>query len=360
MYPERGTRADIDLSHLVHNIEVFKKRHTGPVIGVVKADAYGHGLARVTDALISCDALAVATIEEAVQLRTYIPDKRIILLEGVFNHTELELAIEKQFDVVVHQYYQLDLILDSDLKTSGVSVWLKVDTGMNRLGFSWQDYPQVLAQLQQTKLIREIRLMAHYAQSDDAGSSQTQRQIERNQILMNHGLDVSFANTGAVLNNLSCPGEWARVGLGLYGISPLPNQFASDFNLKPVMQLSAKLISIKTVREGESVGYSASFTCPKDMSLGIVGMGYADGYPWSSRHSQVVIRGHYAPVIGRVSMDMLAIDLSVVKQPLIGEPVEIWGDQQPVEQVAQDLHTIPYTLVCGITGRVKFYVHDQY
>lgn len=359
MYPERGTRADICLAHIQHNIGVFKKRHKGPLVGVVKADAYGHGLARVTDTLKDCDALAVATIEEAIQLRTFIPDKRIVLLEGVFNQTELELAIEQSFDVVVHQFYQLDLLFKSVVTQPALSVWLKVDTGMHRLGFDWDDYPQVLSQLQQTKMVREIRLMAHFAQSDQPQSQQTQRQIARNRVLQSHGLEVSFSNTGAVLTGLSVQGEWARVGLGLYGISPLPNHYATDFELKPVMQLSAKLIAIKTVKQGETVGYSARFICPKDMSVGVVGMGYADGYPWSEHHSHVVIRGHRAAVIGRVSMDMLAVDLTGVNQPLIGEPVEIWGHQQPVEQVAKDLQIIPYALVCGITGRVKFHVIDQ-
>lgn len=356
MYPERGTSAHICLPHLVHNIEVFKAMHQGPIMAVVKADAYGHGLARVTDALKSCDGLAVATIEEALQLRTFIPDKRILLLEGVFNQTELELAVEKQLDVVIHQFYQLDVLRQSDFTQSSLAVWLKVDTGMHRLGFDWTDYPQVLKQLERIKMVHEIRLMSHFAQSDQPHNTQTQQQIKRNQCLRQHGLEVSFANTGAVLNNISCPGEWARVGLGLYGISPLSKQFAVNFNLKPVMQLSAKLISIKTVKKGEPVGYSASYICPHDLPVGIVGMGYADGYPWSNHQSRVVIRGQFAPVIGRVSMDMLAVDLSTVTVPQIGERVEIWGDQQPVEQVAEDLQTIPYTLVCGITGRVKFHV----
>lgn len=360
MYPERGTRADIYLPHLAHNIEVFKDLHDGPIMGVVKADAYGHGLARLTDTLKSCDALAVATIEEALQLRTFIPDKRILLLEGVFNQTELELAIEKQFDVVVHQSYQMALLSNAKYTDATLDVWLKVDTGMHRLGFEWSEYTQVLTQLQQIKMIKTIRLMAHFTQSDQINQSQTKTQINRNKQLMSHGLEYSFANTGAVLNGLACAGEWARVGLGLYGISPLLSHDAADFNLKPVMQLSAKLISIKITNKGEPVGYGAQFVCPQDMPVGIVGMGYADGYPWSPYHSHVVIRGHHAAVIGRISMDMLAIDLSAVEQPQIGEPVQIWGAEQPVEQVAKDLHTIPYTLVCGITGRVKFHVVDSH
>ncbi|KAA3642545.1 MAG: alanine racemase [Proteobacteria bacterium] len=359
MYPERGTSAHINLSHLLHNIEVFKKLHPGPIMAVVKADAYGHGLARVTDSLKSCDALAVATIEEAMQLRSFIPDKRILLLEGVFNAEELELAIEQRFDLVVHQFYQLDVLLKSSNAKPLLNVWLKVDTGMHRLGFDWADYPQVLDQLKQVKMIKEIRLMAHFAQSDQVDHQQTQLQLQRHQILQQHDFECSFANTGAVLNGLSCAGEWARVGLGLYGISPLADRFAADFDLRPVMQLSAKLISIKTVKQAETVGYSAQFTCLQDMLVGIVGMGYADGYPWSEHHSHVVIRGHQAPIIGRISMDMMAIDLSAVKQPLIGEPVHIWGSEQAVEQVAKELHTIPYTLVCGITGRVKFHVIDS-
>lgn len=359
MYPERGTRADICLAHLQHNIEAFKNKHNGPLIGVVKADAYGHGLARITDALLGCDALAVATIEEAIQLRTFIPDKRILLLEGVFNRVELELAVEKNFDVVIHQAYQLELLMASEVITPVIDVWLKIDTGMHRLGFDWSDYPQALHRIQQSKMVRDVRLMAHFAQSDQPDCDQTRQQIERNQMLQAHGLEVSFSNTGAVLNGLSQDREWARVGLGLYGISPLAESDAADFNLKPVMRVSAKLIAIKNLKQGQPVGYGARFICPGDMTVGVVGMGYADGYPWSDGHSHVVIRDRQAAVIGRVSMDMLAVDLSAVSAPQIGEPVEIWGNRQPVEQVARDLHTIPYTLVCGITGRVKFHVIEQ-
>jgi len=353
MYPERGTTAEINLRHLAHNIDVFKNRHQGPIIGVVKADAYGHGLGRVTDVVTACDALAVATIEEALQLRTFTPDKRIILLEGIFNETELELALEKQLDVVVHQSYQLKLIQQSH-HSKTIDVWLKIDTGMHRLGFPWSECQAVINVLKNSPITKQVRLMTHFAQSDNSECQQTRQQRKLNQLIMEQGLEYSFSNTGAVLNGLDAPGEWVRVGIGLYGISPLPNTTGSDFNLKPVMQLSAKLISIKSIAAGESIGYGAHYICPKDMTVGIVGIGYADGYPWSQNHSQVSVHGLKADVIGRVSMDMMAIDLTAINQAQIGDLVQIWGEQQVVEQVAADLKTIPYTLVCGMTSRVKY------
>lgn len=353
MYRERGTQAEINTAHISHNIKIFKKLHPGRVIAVVKADAYGHGLSTVVPHLSDCDAFAVATISEALELRNINDNKRIILLEGVFNHDELDLAIEKKFDVVVHQHYQIDL-LKAHVRSNEIDAWLKIDTGMGRLGFEPEDAEQQLAQLQQAPVIKQTRIMAHFASADVKYATQTQDQISHNNQLKQLGVEYSFSNTAAVLNELSDDAEWIRVGIGLFGISPLHERWASEFSLKPVMELTAKLIATKRIKAGSKVGYGGTFVASQDQMIGIVGIGYADGYPWSNNPSHVVIDGCKVAVIGRVSMDMMAVDLSEIESIKTGTVVYIWGEQWPIEAVANELGVIPYTLPCGITKRVKF------
>ncbi|WP_223788508.1 alanine racemase [Marinicella meishanensis] len=356
MLRERGTTATIHIPHITHNLRVFKRLHPGRLIAVVKADAYGHGLAHVVPALADCDAFAVATLEEALALRQLAPDKKIILLEGVFNPTEMKTAAAQRLDVVVHQDYQIKLLSGLSAK-SGVAAWLKIDSGMHRLGFRRELAPDKITQLTSLPAVKQLRIMAHYATSEQAHCEQTKDQRQLAHDLKSFGLECSFSNTGAVLNQLADPAEWVRVGIGLYGISPLPQgPWGADFGLKPVMQLSAKIIASKRIKAGGLVGYGGHFQAPKDMRIGIVGIGYADGYPWSPHPSQVLVEDQAVAVLGRVSMDMMAIDLSAFSAPMTGAEVLIWGPGMPTEQVAKDLNLIPYALTCGITKRVKFNV----
>ncbi len=355
LHRERGTTAYINTTHIRHNLNVFKQLHRGKVIAVVKADAYGHGLTRVVPALSACDAFAVATIEEALELRELAADKKILLLEGVFNRYEMNKAIEQRFDVVVHQDYQIGLLQEVN-SPAEIDVWLKIDTGMNRLGFDKNELADKLAELKAIDAVATIRLMSHFASSDLLNSAQTQTQIQCNSWLKSLGHEYSFSNTGAVLNQLAEPDEWARVGVGLFGISPLAaGYWGHTYGLKPAMHLTAKIISSKTITAGALVGYGGNFMAKHDMRIGIVGIGYADGYPWSEHGSSVLLDGLKAPVIGRVSMDMIAIDITNFDHQMTGKQVTIWGGDLPIESVAEDLKLIPYTLSCGITRRVKFY-----
>ena len=352
MNRERGTTAHIHTAHISHNLEVFKKRHSGPIIAVVKANAYGHGLAHVIPALSACDAFAVATIEEAKNLRKLDAVKRIVLLEGVFNDVELQAAVEFKLDVVIHQDYQIELL--RALQGSAViDVWLKVDTGMNRLGFSVENVSEKINAIKDLNVVNQIRVMTHFSTANDPECAQTQAQLAANQWVKSLGFEYSFSNTAAVLGQLSEADEWARVGLGLYGMSPLAEQWAADFNLRPAMHLTANVIATKNIQKGELVGYGGKFKAPQSMRVGIIGMGYGDGYPWSRLSSQVLFKGKLVAVVGRISMDMMAIDLTGFEGDLTGEVVTIWGDGLPAEQVAKDLELIPYTLTCGVTNRVK-------
>lgn len=349
----RGAQATINQQHLRHNVTTFKGMHRGPLVAVVKADAYGHGIEHVVPALGEVDAFAVATIDEAMQLRKLCHDQRIILLEGVFNDAELQLALSQNFDVVVHQKYQLALL--DQLKTSDrLSVWLKVDTGMNRLGFELNFVKNTIEPLKNNPAI-SLHVMSHFAQSDQPLAMQTQQQLTANEWLSKLGLPFSFSNTAAVLSGISHPQEWVRVGLGLFGISPTEDSTAADFKLRPVMNLQSRVIATKSIQKGQTVGYGAHFVAQKPIRLAIVGIGYADGYPWShSQSTHVMLNGLVCPVVGRVSMDMLAIDVSAQPETEPGDVVQLWGDVLPVERLAKQLDVIPYALVCGITKRVKF------
>ncbi len=354
MRRERGTQAWIYPENIRHNLNLFKQLHPGKIIAVVKADAYGHGLERVVPYLSACDAFAVATIDEALELRKLNGQQKILLLEGVFNATEMKVAVEHQLDVVVHQGYQIDLLQDITPEAMP-DVWLKVDTGMNRQGFHPDQLTTKLARITELVDIKKIRLMTHFASSESTTSEQTKAQQELNQWIKSFGYECSFSNTGAVLNQLADTEEWARVGIGLFGISPLPEKWADAFELKPAMHLMAKIIATKAIRKGSQVGYGGTFRAPEDMQIGIVGIGYADGYPWSEHSSYVSVSGQKVRVLGRVSMDMIAIDLSAFDADMVGESVTIWGDELPIEQVARDLKLIPYSLTCGITKRVKYH-----
>jgi len=353
MQRERGTQAVINTNYISHNLNQFKSLHSGKIIAVVKADAYGHGLAAVVPHLTAADAFAVATIEEAVALRAINSDKPIILLEGVFNSAELNTAIENKFHLVVHQIYQLELLRQAQ-GTKQIDVWLKIDTGMSRLGFSPQEAELHLPSIKGIHSINNLRIMTHFASSDLVDAEQTKQQMAMNDWVKTLGYEYSFSNTAAVLNQLSESTEWVRVGIGLFGISPLSKQWAASFNLKPVMQLTAKIIAIKKIPQGALVGYGGTYKAKTDMRIGIVGMGYADGYPWSEKQSHVMVGGHKAHIIGRVSMDMMAIDLTDLPQVTTGFSIEAWGENWPIEAVADELGLIPYTLPCGITKRVKF------
>ncbi len=354
---ERGAKAVLKQANLTYNLNQFRKLHPGPITAVVKADAYGHGLEHVIPALNSVDAFAVATIEEALELRALTSKHRIILLEGVFNDEELAVALTQQFDLVVHQEYQIAMVMALP-DTKSLNVWLKVDTGMGRLGFTPSQAKHHIKRMM-TRAQLSLHLMSHMAQSDQPLAIQTQQQQKHNEWIKSLGLPYSFSNTAAVLNRLSDANEWVRIGIGLFGVSPLVGTSGQDFGLKPVMQLQSKIIATKVVDKGCGIGYGAQYVTTREQRIGVVGIGYADGYPWFKKASlQARIAGHYCDVLGRVSMDMLVVDLSEVPEIEAGEDVVLWGEELPVENLAMALDMIPYVLICGISKRVKYRVNQ--
>lgn len=357
-----GARALIRLGALEHNLEVIRKAAPGcKVMAVIKANAYGHGMVHVAQHLSHVDAFAVARVPEALELRANGVTARIILLAGVMNAIELAAAMQHEFEPVVHCPMQLDLL---DHSIGGkVNVWCKIDTGMNRLGFEPNDAVDVLARLRRSAGVSEIRLMTHLASADELGGTTTLQQLERfRPIVSGFDGDVSIGNTPAslgwpaVVNARSEFGftgdNWIRPGIALFGVSPFGDKTGTEIGLRPVMQFEARLIAVKPLRSGDRVGYKGAFLSEMDTMIGIISAGYGDGY---SRHfrsgTPVLINGRKVPVVGNVSMDMIAVDLGESPQDRVGDIATLWGDGLPVEEVATFANAIPYELVCGVMNR---------
>lgn len=357
-----GARALIRLGALKHNLSVI--RDTCPdarVMAVVKANAYGHGLITVAQNIDAADAFAVARIPEAIQLRDAGVAKSIVLLAGVLTDNELNAAIENDLEVVVHCSEQIDML---ERCTSGqVIAWLKFDTGMNRLGFPPEQSAALIDRLRACSAVAELRLMSHLASADDKANTATRAQLESFRTVVD-GFDgaISIANSPAALGwpeiaaasqTLGVTGEhWIRTGIALFGVSPFDGQTGADLGLQPVMQFEARLIAVKRLRKGDKVGYKGNFEARSDSRLGIVSAGYGDGY---SRHfktgTPVLINGRRVPLIGNVSMDMIAVDLGPDATDVVGDIAMLWGPGLPVEEVAPWADAIPYELVCGVMNR---------
>ena len=357
-----GARALIRLGALGHNLNLIRSAAPGAkVMAVIKANAYGHGMEAVALQLADVDAFAVARLPEALRLRAAGIDKTIVLLSGVMSNDELLQSADQGFEIVVHCHEQIKLL--SAYRGTPATVWLKFDTGMNRLGFQPHAAAELMATLSANESVAELRLMTHLASADGQSEATTQTQVNLFRDVTNGFAGaVSVANSPAMLgwpdvaNAASVLGftgdHWIRPGIALFGISPFADRSAVDLGLKAVMQFEARLISKKPLLAGSCVGYKGRYTNDTDSTLGIISAGYGDGY---SRHfrdaTPVLINGRRVPLIGNVSMDMIAVDLGPDAQDAVGDIATLWGDGLPVEEVAPWADAIPYELVCGVTNR---------
>jgi alanine racemase len=351
----RLIRARIDSAALRANLKLIRSRAPNSrVMAVVKANAYGHGLVPSALGLIDADAFAVARLEEAIALRTAGLRHRIVLLEGVFDAAQLAEAARHQFDLVVHQPLQIEL-LEAFRGSQPWSLWLKVDTGMNRLGFRPEEFRGAWDRLQALHTAPlQLRVLTHLASSDEADQSITARQLERLRPLV-AGLEVelSIANSAGILAQPATHSAWVRPGLALYGISPFASQRGSQLGLRAAMTLESSVIALREVLPGEHVGYGGAWTATRRTRVAIVAAGYGDGLPRSLPNgTPVLIGGHRGSLVGRVSMDMIAVDVTDLPPMPVGERVELWGTHLAVEELAQAAGTIPYELVCGVSQRV--------
>ena len=354
----RAVHAVIDLAALRHNLKRARTANAGAKqYAVIKADGYGHGLVPVARAMTEADGFAVASLEEAVLLREAGITPPILLLEGFFQADELPLIQHHQLAIVVHHVAQVDAL--EALSASGVEtplpVWLKVDTGMHRLGFSVEETPLIWDRLSAcAAVVQSPRLMTHLACADDFQHPATLEQLARfNKLLPETDAECSVANSAGILGWMGSHGDIDRPGIMLYGVSPFICETGAKRHLLPVMTLRSELIALNACREGDAVGYGATWHCPEDMPVGVVAIGYGDGYP---RHAPagtpVLVNGVEVPLIGRVSMDMICVDLRKLPNAKVGDAVVLWGEGLPAETVAVAASTIAYDLFCGVAGRV--------
>jgi alanine racemase len=358
----RPTSATIHTNALRHNLSQVRGRAPNSrVMAVVKADGYGHGLERVARALSGADAFGVAALSDAERLRAAGLSQPVVLLSGFNDADDLPQLRRLNVETVVHHATQLEM-LEQAASGSPIHCWLKVDTGMHRLGFAPADVREAYARLRSMPAVDDdIVLMNHFASSDEFIGSASNGAQTREQLRVfaqaTAGLEGarSLANSAAVLGWPDAHFDWVRPGGALYGISVVEGTSGADFGLRPAMTLATRLIAVNRVARGERIGYSATWQCPEDMPVGVAAIGYGDGYP---RHvpagTPVLVNGKAAPIIGRVSMDLMTIDLRTQPGAKPGDPVVLWGEHLPVETIAAAAGTIGYEPVCSITRRVRF------
>ncbi|PKO46389.1 MAG: alanine racemase [Betaproteobacteria bacterium HGW-Betaproteobacteria-22] len=357
----RPILATISQSALRHNLAVVKQHApNSKVMAVVKANGYGHGLINVAYGLADAEAFAVLGLNEAIDLREAGFEHRILLLEGIFRGQELGVAASFGIDLVVHSAPQLEIIERAKL-VRPVRIHLKVNTGMNRLGFMPEDFLSALQRLRASPNVSEITLMTHFANADDVHGIDAPFDLFHRTI---KGLDqpISMANSASILRHPQSHTDWVRPGIMLYGATPVSSVAATSYGLNPVMQFTSEIIAVQTVRQGKSVGYGNRFTATRTTKVGVVACGYADGYPRHAGLQSVEAHGqHGAPIavngqltrtLGRVSMDMLFCDLTSIPAANVGSPVELWGNQVPVDDVAKASDTVGYELLCAVSPRV--------
>ena len=346
----RPARALIDLQALRHNYQLARELSGAKALAVIKADAYGHGAVRCAQALqAEADGFAVACIEEALALRAAGIHGPVLLLEGFFEASELELIVQLDLWCVVHSLWQLEAIEKASL-SKPITVWLKLDSGMHRVGLHPKDYQSAYQRLQATGKVARIVLMSHFARADELDCSASNDQVAVFQAAR-QGLnaEISLRNSPAVLGWPQIPSDWVRPGIMLYGSTPFEVQQAQAQRLQPVMTLESKVISVRELPAGEPVGYGARFISQRPTRVGVVAMGYADGYPrLAPTGTPVMVAGKRSQLIGRVSMDMLCIDLTDVPEAGLGSPVELWGKNVLASDVAIQAGTIPYQIFCNL------------
>lgn len=349
--------ATIDLAAIRHNLGVVRKNAPrSRVMAAIKADGYGHGAVPVARALEDhADAFAVAALEEALAMREARIKARIVLLEGILSLEEARLCLRHSLQVVVNDHWQLE-ILEALPHGARVSLWIKLDSGMHRLGFPLADVPGLWQRIQARPEWEFMGWITHLGCADEPDNPVTREQVQA----FTRALDGlpgarSIANSAGLLAWPEARADWVRPGLMLYGASPLPGKTAADLGLKPAMRLESRLIAVRDYAAGAAIGYGGTWRCPEAMRIGVASVGYADGYHRSlPSGTPVMVRDRRVDLVGRVSMDMITLDLRAAPQATVGDPVLLWGGGLPVEDIAARAGTVAYELLCGLTQRVRF------
>ncbi len=352
----RNTIARIHPAAIAHNLGRVRELAPGSrVMAVVKADAYGHRLDLCLPALADADMLAVATLEEARAIRRLGSGLPVLLLEGVIHDGDLTVAADLGLELTIHHPTQM-AALEKFGRSPAPRIWLKLDSGMHRLGIPADQAGAMHERLLRLPGVTRVNLISHFASADEPDNELTARQIERFERMI-EGLEGEhcLANSAAVLRYPHAHRDWVRAGIMLYGISPFAGTTGAELGLKPAMTLTSELMAINRVPAGETIGYGARYRASQDMTLGVAAIGYGDGYPRSTADgAPVLVNDQVCRLAGRVSMDMITIDLTQCPDAAIGDPVVLWGRGLPVETIAAHADTIAYELVCRVTRRVRY------
>jgi alanine racemase len=355
-------QARIDRAALAHNLQVARRyAKGGRIVAVVKANAYGHGTVQAAEALSAADLYAVTDVEEAERLRLAGPGKGILILQGIMSAADLPLIFEHGYQVLIHRWEDLALLEQAVAKhqpKQPLTLWLKLDSGMGRLGLRAAEYLKLGQTLLSKPWVENLVLTTHLASASDPGAALNAVQLDTFAQVRAHFPDcASSIASSAGLLALDCAADWNRPGIMLYGSSPFAwrdeARRREAFDLKPVMTLEARLIGIKDHQSGDNIGYNSQFICDRPMRVGTVSCGYADGYPSTTPNgSPVALDGRRSRTLGRVSMDMLAVDLTDFPDATLGMPVELWGKTISLDEVAAHTGVLSYNLTCSITSRV--------
>ena len=349
----RPIRATISAGALAHNLTVAKA-HAGDakVWAVIKANAYGHGLERAARALAAADGYAVLDFQEAARLRSAGIDKPILMLEGIFKAADIALLAKDRLTPVIHNSEQIEMLRGAEL-AGDIDVYLKVNSGMNRLGFTVDNLRPAYNALRLHPQVKQLTLMTHFADADGPAGVKAQLDWfdELTKPFDPHGR--SLANSAALLAFPEARGDWVRPGIILYGCSPFLDRSAESLGLKPAMTLTSEIIATQHLQAGERIGYGFSYEAVGEMTVGVVACGYADGYP---RHAPsgtpVLVNGKRTRTVGRVSMDMMTVDIGDIPEAYIGTPVTLWGEGLSADEVAASAGTLSYELLCALAARV--------
>jgi alanine racemase len=349
----RATQAIINLRALRENYKFARKQAPhSRAYAVVKANAYGHGVMPIVNALASeADGFAVACVDEAMTIRKGGISRPILVLEGAMDASECELAVDYNLELALHNQTQIEWL--KAFSKGKLKVWVKVDSGMHRLGFRSQQVPAIVSELRALPVVAEIQLMSHFACADDPANPFNQQQLDVLTALEPMNLNWSMSNSAAILTMTEAHGELVRPGIMLYGSHPVKQQQGPSIGLQPVMTLQSEVIALHELDVGETVGYGQSYTVERPTVIAVIAIGYGDGYPRAAKNgTPVLIKGRPFPIAGRVSMDMITVDVTNGNVAL-GDKVTLWGAGLSADVVAEHCGTISYELFCQITERVK-------
>lgn len=351
----RPTQAFIDLSALTHNLAIVRQYAPhARIMAVLKANAYGHGLLHTASALKDVDGFALLELDAAISLRDAGYRQPILLLEGFFSTEELALFERYQFSAVIHHNEQIAMLSDSQY--NNLDLFIKINTGMNRLGLAPEQFPQIIKKLTGSQYANRITLMTHFACADDPLEKENVAQQLQcfEAVTKEYNYPRSVANSAAIIRYPETHTDWVRPGIMLYGASPFSDKTALELNLQPAMTLSSKIIAVHDLKKGDRVGYHGLFQADHSMRIGIVACGYADGYPRHAlTNTPVLVNNQRSRLLGRVSMDMLAVDLTGVENAGLNNQVTLWGKEISVDEVAQSAETSSYELLCALAPRVE-------